>query len=724
MADGATPWMSYVLMVGVAVGGAFAIRRMIANFNERNQTEEQSPLATALAERRHADAARLMAEAGQFEQAARQFVLAGKQLDAARAFRKAGQWDKAADLFEEVKDYTSAAQCYKQLGHSAAQLRMLEAAADYSGAAELAESQGDPVRVAQLWSKAKQPERAAQWWTRAGKPAKAAALLAPLAEARNDWAAAADLWRKAGDANRARSALERTGDTAALASFLTQEGRLDEAAQRLVELGQHLEAAALFEQQGAWRQAALNYQRGGDTERAIYNLLRDGDKLAALKLRAAMGHHDEALRLALSIEPTESAYLEAAQLAAGWLRDKGDTLASARVLVPLLDAGLPVDRHVELGKLAAEGFLAAAEWGFLRHVIERLTPVLHADHPLSAWLAEVRATMAEQTAALAAASVPAGALTAAEGPPTDKRLPAAKPPAGAERTQGFEESTLSYLGEGGDEWPSGVPRALAERYDGLQRLGQGGNGVVFRATDKLLGRTVVLKFMIEGTMPSEMARKYFLREVKLAASLNHSNIVHIYDMGNTDDVLWYCMEYVEGAQLTSYLPIGQPVRDPSFVLSILDQLANALDYAHAQGLVHRDIKPDNVLVSRDGTLKLLDFGLARFRDESFGEQSVLAGTPYYMAPEQLDGSAVDHRADIYALGVVLYRMFTGQLPFSDGNVFVAHAVEPVPDPRRWVATLPDGIVQMLYKAMAKKPAERYSNCRDILTDVRKALQPG
>jgi tRNA A-37 threonylcarbamoyl transferase component Bud32/tetratricopeptide (TPR) repeat protein len=724
MADGTTPWMSYALMVGVAVGGSLIIRRMIVSFNAQNQTEESTPLQSALAEGRHADAGRLLMEAGDFEAAARKFVQAGRVLDAARAFRKAERWDKAADLFEEAKDYASAAQCYRRLGHAPAHMRMLEAGGDYVAAAELSETLGDPVRVAQLWLKAKQPEKAALWWNKAGKPAKAVAILAPLAEQKQDWPAAVELWRKAGDLERARAALEQTGDAMALATFFAQEGKLDEAAKRLEALGHHLEAAAMYEDQGDWRRAALNFQRGGDTERALHNLLRDGDKLAALKMRAALGQTDEALRLALSIGPTESAYLEAAQLAAGWLVERGDTLTAARILVPLLDAGLSPDRHAELGRLAAEGFLAAGEWGFLRHVVERLTPVIGQDHPLQSWLEGLRRRLTEQTAALALAAAPQPALLGAAGSGTDKRLPAARSPGAAERTQGIEESTLSYMGDGEEEWPAGVPRALSERYENLARVGQGGNGVVFRATDKLLGRNVVLKFMIEGTMPSEMARKYFLREVKLAASLNHSNIVHIYDMGTTDDVLWYCMEFVEGAQLTSYLPIGQPVLDRSFLLSILEQLTAALDYAHSQGLVHRDIKPDNVLIARDGTLKLLDFGLARFRDESFGEQSVLAGTPYYMAPEQLDGSSVDHRADIYALGVVLYRMFTGQLPFTEGNVFVSHAVEPVPDPRKWVTSLPQGIVDVLFRAMAKKPVDRYSSCREILKDVKQALGVG
>ena len=274
------------------------------------------------------------------------------------------------------------------------------------------------------------------------------------------------------------------------------------------------------------------------------------------------------------------------------------------------------------------------------------------------------------------------------------------------------------------EWPEGVPVSLKERYGNFRRLGQGGLGVVYCATDLLLDRAVVLKFMAHSSLPSTMAGKYFLREVKLAASLNHINIVHIYDMGRAEGVLYYAMELVDGRPLTAYLPVGMPMRDTGFVCSVMAQLGDALDYAHDRNVLHRDVKPDNVLVGHNGTVKLFDFGLARAIDQGFGEQSVLIGTPHYMAPEQLMGGKVDRRTDIYSLGIVLYRMLAGQLPFTEGNLFVAHATEPLPDPRRFRPDLPAAVVPVLERMLAKDPRERYETCREVVVALRVALGVG
>lgn len=275
-----------------------------------------------------------------------------------------------------------------------------------------------------------------------------------------------------------------------------------------------------------------------------------------------------------------------------------------------------------------------------------------------------------------------------------------------------------------DHWPQGVPRSIANRYDQLQRIGQGGHGVVFRAVDKMLDRYVVLKFLLQSTLSTEMARKYFMREVKLSASLNHPNIVHIYDIGNTDGVLWYAMEFVDGVTLAQYLPNGKPLDDLGFLYSAFSQLCEALDHAHGQGILHRDVKPDNALVASDGSVKLFDFGLARIADQGFGDQSLLLGTPFFMAPEQLTGGKVDHRADVYALGVLLYRMLAGELPFRDGNIFAAHVLEPVPDPRRYNPHLPEPVVQLLMRMLAKSADGRPSHCRPIAVELWTALFGG
>ena len=272
-----------------------------------------------------------------------------------------------------------------------------------------------------------------------------------------------------------------------------------------------------------------------------------------------------------------------------------------------------------------------------------------------------------------------------------------------------------------DSWPAGVPRNLGSRYNHLQVLGQGGHGVVYRARDTMLERHVVLKLLVQSTLGSDVARRYFQREVKLAASLNHPNIVHVYDVGEAEGVLWYTMEFVDGVPLSQYLVKGQPLTDMGFLYSVFSQLCEALDHAHGQGILHRDVKPENVLVATDGTVKLFDFGLARAADQGFGEQSLLLGTPHYMAPEQLSGGAITAATDAYALGVLLYRLVAGEVPFREGNVFAAHVLEPVPDPRLLVPSISPTTVAILMKLLAKQPDQRYTNCRQPALDLWPAL---
>jgi len=263
-------------------------------------------------------------------------------------------------------------------------------------------------------------------------------------------------------------------------------------------------------------------------------------------------------------------------------------------------------------------------------------------------------------------------------------------------------------------WPGGVPRAIAERYSNLELLGQGGHGIVFRATDDLLDRRVVLKFLASSSMTQETARRYFLREFKVAAALDHPNIVKLYDIGIADGNLYYAMEHVPGQTLGAYLSQSKALHDLDFVRSVMAQLCAALDYAHAQQVLHRDVKPNNVLVTPEGVVKLFDFGLARLQSDADRDQSMMVGTPYYMAPEQQFNGQIDHRIDIYALGVVLFRMVAGRLPFTEGNVFLAHAVAPVPDPRTFNPDLPAELAAVIARMMAKRADDRFPNGKAVM----------
>ena len=263
-------------------------------------------------------------------------------------------------------------------------------------------------------------------------------------------------------------------------------------------------------------------------------------------------------------------------------------------------------------------------------------------------------------------------------------------------------------------WPNGVPRAIAERYSDLELLGQGGHGIVFRATDDLLDRRVVLKFLASSSMTQETARRYFLREFKVAAALDHPNVVKLYDIGIADGNLYYAMEHVAGQTLGAYLSQSKSLRDLAFVQSVMAQLCAALDYAHSQQVLHRDVKPNNVLVTPEGVVKLFDFGLARLQSDADRDQSMMVGTPYYMAPEQQFNGQIDHRIDIYALGVVLFRRVCGRLPFTEGNIFLAHAVSPVPDPRTFNPDLPAELAPIIARMMAKRADDRFANGKAVM----------
>ena len=260
---------------------------------------------------------------------------------------------------------------------------------------------------------------------------------------------------------------------------------------------------------------------------------------------------------------------------------------------------------------------------------------------------------------------------------------------------------------------------LVNRYSEIQFLAAGGNGVVFRAHDLRLCRPVVLKFMASGLRG--VAWRYFEREMKIVASLNHPNIVRIYDSDRLFDVPYYVMEYVDGHPLSEDVEAGLAL-DPAVVLRVAEQLASALDYTHERGVLHRDVKPANVVLTADGVAKLLDFGLARRADQR-NRGSLIVGTPYYMAPEQFAGSKLGPRTDIYALGVMLYEMLTGSLPFSDDDVLQAHLFSPVPDPLLINPGLPHGVRPVLLRLLSKAPSARYPDCATAVTELRAALRP-
>jgi serine/threonine-protein kinase len=267
------------------------------------------------------------------------------------------------------------------------------------------------------------------------------------------------------------------------------------------------------------------------------------------------------------------------------------------------------------------------------------------------------------------------------------------------------------------------------RYEIREEIGRGAMGVVYRARDPIIGRDVAIK-VLRGTvaLPREefdQFRHRFIREAQSAGILSHPNIVTVHDVveESPEGFTFIAMEYIPGTNLRQLLHAndGLPI---DRALELLLQVASALDFAHSKGVVHRDIKPANILITDDHKVKITDFGIARMDASNLTQDGQLLGTPNYMAPEQILGNEVDHRADLFSLGVVLYETLTRQKPFPGENLTaVAHRVvyEPFTPPEQHLPDLPKAINAILVKALEKDPAMRYQRGSELAGDMRRAL---
>ena len=260
-------------------------------------------------------------------------------------------------------------------------------------------------------------------------------------------------------------------------------------------------------------------------------------------------------------------------------------------------------------------------------------------------------------------------------------------------------------------------------------IGRGGMGLVYRATNVALNRIYALKVLAPGLAEDEGFRQRFKREMRIAASLHHPNVVGIHYAGEQDGMLFFVMDYVTGTDLREIL-IKQGALDPNRAVDLLEQFASALDAAHRRGLVHRDVKPGNIMITvKDGEehAYLTDFGLAKKFDTASGltTKGSIVGTVDYMAPEQITGGRTDARTDIYALGCVFYQMLNGKVPYERENsvaTLYAHVHEPPPPLEGEVSNAYPAFAPVFDKAMAKEPDDRYFSAGDFARDAAAALR--
>jgi len=257
-------------------------------------------------------------------------------------------------------------------------------------------------------------------------------------------------------------------------------------------------------------------------------------------------------------------------------------------------------------------------------------------------------------------------------------------------------------------------------YKILEKLGEGGMGEVYLAEDTSLGRKVAVKFLSSDKAAEPESRQRFVHEARAQAMLSHPNIATFYEVGEEGEKVFIVMEYIEGQPL-SRLASGEKLSLPE-ILDLAIQVGEGLSAAHEKGITHRDIKPENVLVTSKRHAKITDFGLAKWKGATTLTQTgARMGTAYYMSPEQVEGKKVDHRTDIFSLGVILYELFAGRKPF-EGDTETAifyDLVNTHPHPlARYARNLPEGLERIVFKCLAKKPEERYQSVADLVADLK------
>jgi len=267
-----------------------------------------------------------------------------------------------------------------------------------------------------------------------------------------------------------------------------------------------------------------------------------------------------------------------------------------------------------------------------------------------------------------------------------------------------------------------IGTVLGSRYELLEKVGEGGMAIVYKAKCRLLNRFVAVKILKEEFSNNIDFMNKFKKEASSVASLSSNNIVNIYDVGHEGNINYMVMEYIEGKTLKQII-VEHGSMNYDQVIDYGMQIAKALECAHKNNIIHRDIKPHNILVTEDGTVKVTDFGIAKAASSvTITNTSTVMGSAHYFSPEQAKASFVDRRTDIYSFGIVLYEMVTGRVPYdADSPVSVAlkHIQEPVVPPREINSNVPENLNKLILKAIEKEPIKRYQTAKEMFLDLQR-----
>lgn len=710
----------------------------------------------------------VLAKAGAHDDAAEHYVKSRAYLKAANTYQRIGNEAQAIHYFKQAGEVMTAAGIYADKGDHMAAAAEYFAARDFGRSAEQYALAGDERRAAENFERAKKYLKAAKYYEVCELPVKAAdnynahftsaleqagGALETVEQERTHALRAGDLYREFGQSQKAGRIYQLAGYFAEAAQCLRTTGDYTGAAQMLMKAEQPLQAADLLEEAGereeAFRMRAEAALDEGDTLSAA-KMFRDAGELdRAAELFETAGAYDEAAQLAerrgmqqRAMELYEEAEMWAhaarcAETAQKWER-AAELFHKASDVDGELRALTAGDQFFRAGQLQFEHRRYDDALATLMRIdsrdseytrgLELQGDVLRAQNRFEKAYSKYRASFGNRE--LTAEELPlyykmGRVLEDAED--LQGALDLFKQIVGVDRN--YEDVSLrtkavrgrlrrgSMTGVGTGSGIFATQESVEnQRYEIIEEIARGGMGIVYKARDTVLGRVVAFKVLGENLRDNETAVKYFLREARAAAALSHPNIVTVYDAGEQSNEYYMAMEFVEGTTLKELIRRKGALPEEQ-VRYITVHCCRALHYAHSKGLVHRDIKSGNVMITRDKSLKIMDFGLAKFVREYQKDHTQQVGTPFYMSPEQIIGTDIDHRADLYSLGCTVYECATGTVPFFKGDLGYHHVHTKPPSPRSINPGLSKGLEKLILKMLEKDPKDRYQSAKEIIEAV-------
>lgn len=593
---------------------------------------------------------------------------------AARASMRAGDYETASQIFEQDKQYMNAIMCSQKSGNKERQHELAYAAFRHD--LELADGNIDAVQVS-----------------------RTLAIQAGYYFLSNQETCQKGL-----------TILEETQALRDTAEKLENAGKIQIAAMCYARLGDYAHAMKLYESINDVSQAIQMAKLTGDRDTILHAFYKHKYYLELAKEFIARKHFDDALEVLKRVEASDPRYPDCLELQGDiYCRQKHFEEAAICYDSLLRGDGRPETRN-RINYKAGYSYEMMGKYDRALEYYQRV----YDDDPTFHGIADARrhvmscleeARKRKQTASLH--TIKSQSNVAAPSP--QRGVLRRSPSVSAERPR-----INSLIVE-----TSRIPAIGNERYGELQEIAHGGMGVVYKATDQILMRTVALKVLSQKLKDNDVALEYFMREARASAALQHINIVTVYDIGSFQDgTIYLAMEFVDGKTLKQLVTSTGPF-PTRFLIQLAMHTCRGLQYAHDHGIVHRDIKSSNLMLTKkDKTLKILDFGLAKVINEIEKNSTQAIGTPYYMSPEQIQGTEIDNRSDVYSLGVTLFELATGQLPFTKGDLPYKHVHEQPPMPSSIYPKINPDLEKVILKMLQKAPDDRFASCQAVIQALK------